>query len=333
MANSLKWYQKHFLWRRLRINRRYKDRLFRFLFRDKKDLLELYNAINGSAYSNADDLEIVTLEDAIFMKMKNDLSFIIANQLNLYEHQSTYSPNMPLRGLLYFSRQYEGIVAQHKDQLYSSKLIKLPTPEYVIFYNGKQEQADREELFLSDAFETGQGSGCLECKAVLFNINRGHNQELLEKCRRLWEYSEFISEVSENLDRNISLKAAIMKAVDSCIQKGILEELLRKNQAEVLHMLLTEYDEKAHMRGIYKEGEEAGYQKGKLEGYSKGEEDGYAKGERDGYRKGESDLLVKLVRQKLERGKSIPVIAEELETEAAVIEEIGERIKNMAKSQ
>ena len=72
MAKNLKWYQKHFLWRRLRINRRYKDRLFRFLFRDKKDLLELYNAINGSAYSNADDLEIVTLEDAIFMKMKNE---------------------------------------------------------------------------------------------------------------------------------------------------------------------------------------------------------------------------------------------------------------------
>lgn len=128
MAKNLKWYQKHFLWRRLRINRRYKDRLFRFLFRDKKDLLELYNAVNGSAYSNVDDLEIMTLEDALFMKMKNDLSFIIANQLNLYEHQSTYSPNMPLRGLLYFSRQYEGIVAQKKDHLYGSKLIKLPTP-------------------------------------------------------------------------------------------------------------------------------------------------------------------------------------------------------------
>ena len=173
---------------------------------------------------------------------------------------------------------------------------------------------DRGELFLSDAFETGRGSGCLECKAVFFNINRGHNQELLEKCRRLWEYSEFIAEVNENLDRNMSLKAAIMKAVDCCIQKGILEELLRKNQAEVLHMLLTEYDEKAHMRGIYKEGEEAGYQKG------------YSKGEEDGYRKGESELLVKLVRQKLERGKSIPVIAEELETEVAVIEKIAERI-------
>ncbi len=314
MAKNLKWYQKHFLWRKLRINRRYKDRLFRFLFRDKKDLLELYNAVNGSTYGNADDLEIVTLEDAIFMKMKNDLSFIIANQLNLYEHQSTYSPNMPLRGLLYFSRQFEGLVAHRKDNLYGSKLIKLPTPEYIIFYNGKQEQADRDELFLSDAFETGRSSGCLECKAILFNINRGHNCELMEKCRRLWEYSEFIAEVNDNLDQNMSLKVAIVEAMNHCIQKGILEELLRKNQTEVLHMLLTEYDEKNHMKSIYEEGEEAGYKKGEL----------------DGYKKGASDLLFKMVRQKLERGKSISLIAEELETETAVIEEIADKIKNMS---
>lgn len=306
MAKNLKWNQKHFLFWRLRVNRKYKDRLFRFLFQDKNDLLELYNAVNGSAYCNADELEIVTLEDVIYMKMKNDLSFIIANQLNLYEHQSTCSPNMPLRGLLYFSRQYEGLIAQHKRNIYGSKLIKLPTPEYIIFYNGKQEQADRGELFLSDAFEAGRGSGCLECKAILFNINRGHNRELMEKCRRLWEYSEFVAEVNDNLDRNMSLKAAITKAIDHCIQRGILEEFLRKNQTEVLHMLLTEYDEKSHMRSIYEDGEEAGY------------------------RKGEADLLAKMVRQKLERGKSISVIAEELETEAAVIEEIAERIKKLS---
>ncbi len=322
MAKNLKWNQKHFLFWRLRVNRKYKAHLFRFLFQDKKDLLELYNAVNGSAYCDADELEIVTLDDVIYMKMKNDLSFIIANQLNLYEHQSTYSPNMPLRGLLYFSRQYEGLVAQHKRNLYGSKLIKLPTPEYIIFYNGKQEQAERGELFLSDAFETGRGSGCLECKAILFNINRGCNQKLMEKCRRLWEYSEFIAEVNDNLDRNMPLKAAITKAIDHCIQRGILEELLRKNQTEVLHMLLTEYDEKSHMRSIYEEGEEAGY--------LKGEQAGYLKGEQNGYRKGEVDLLTKMVRQKLERGKSISVIAEELETEMAVIEEVVDRIKNLS---
>ena len=108
MAKHMAWYRKHFGWRRLRVNRRYKDRLFRFLFRNKRDLLELYNAVNGSAYTDPEDLEIITLEDVIFMKMKNDLSFMVYDQLNLYEHQSTFSPNMPLRGLLYFAQQYEG---------------------------------------------------------------------------------------------------------------------------------------------------------------------------------------------------------------------------------
>lgn len=144
----------------------------------------------------------------------------------------------------------------------------------------------------------------------------------MEKCRRLWEYSEFVAEVNNNLDRNMSLKAAITKAIDHCIQRGILEEFLRKNQTEVLHMLLTEYDEKNHMRSIYEDGEEAGYRRG--------EQDGYQKGEQNGYRKGEADLLAKMIRQKLERGKSISVIAEELETEVAVIEEIAERIKKLS---
>ena len=116
---------------------------------------------------------------------------------NVRWHQSTYSPNMPLRGLLYFALQYEGLIAERKDSMYGSKQLKLPTPEYVVFYNGKREQADEEEQFLSDSFEAGRGSGCLECKAVMLNINRGHNREMMTKCRRLWEYSEFIAEELE----------------------------------------------------------------------------------------------------------------------------------------
>ncbi len=139
------------------------------------------------------------------------------------------------------------------------------------------------------------------------NINRGHNRELMEKCRRLWEYSEFIAEVNEHLDRNQSLEAAVTKAMDTCIQKGILEDFLRKNRAEVLHMLLTEYDEKKHMRGIY--------------------EVGYEEGEKAGYRKGELNLLERQIRKKLEKGKSPEVIAEELDTELPVIEEMIDKIK------
>ena len=77
------------------INRRYKDSLFRIAFREKKELLELYNAINGSDYKNPDELTIYTLEDIIFMNMKNDISFILCHMMNVYEQQSTYNPNMP----------------------------------------------------------------------------------------------------------------------------------------------------------------------------------------------------------------------------------------------
>lgn len=128
-------------WERLRINRKYKDRLFRFLFRDKRDLLELYNALNGTDYKDPDELEIVTMEDVIFLKMKNDLSFIIAGRLNLYEHQSTVNPNMPLRGLLYLAQQYEGLVSAGEKSMYGKRRIELPTPEYVVFYNeGKRSR-------------------------------------------------------------------------------------------------------------------------------------------------------------------------------------------------
>ena len=293
------WYVSHFSWRKLRVNRKYKDRLFRYLFQTKEELLKLYNAVNDSHYTNPDDLEIVTLEDAIFMKMKNDLSFIIANRLNLYEHQSTYCPNMPLRGLFYFCRQYEGLIAERKDNIYGSQLIKIPTPEYVVFYNGTKVQEDRVELYLSDAFEAGRGSGCIECKAVMLNINRGHNQELLWKCKRLWEYSEFISEVNDNLAKGYSLKRAVTAAMDACIERGILADILEKNRAEVVHMILTEYDEKRHMKSIYKEG--------------------YEEGEQAGRQAGRYDLLKEQVRKKRKRGESVEAIAAALEEEPETI--------------
>ncbi len=319
MAKNERWHYRRFLRGRFKANRRYKDRLFRFLFRDKKDLLELYNAVNESSYTDAEKLEIITLEDAIFMKMKNDLSFLIEEQMILYEHQSTYSPNMPLRGLWYFSRQYEGWVAEQGEDIYGSKQIKLPTPKYVVFYNGRREQADYGEQYLSESFEGGFGSGCLECKAVMLNINRGHNQELMGKCRRLWEYSEFVAEVNAQLAKKTPLKTAILRAIDTCVEKGILEDVLRKNKAEVLHMFLTEYDEKKHMKAVYQEG----YEEGEQAGYSKGEQAGYHKGEKAGQRA----LLEKLVQKKLGQGKKAAEIAKELEIEIAAAEEIISSLK------
>lgn len=112
------WFQAFF--KRYFLNRKYKDRLFQRVFEDKKDLLDLYNAINDTNYSNPDDLEITTLEDVIFMSMKNDKSFIISSTMNLYEHQSTINPNMPIRGLLYFAELYDEYIKLHDLDVYGA---------------------------------------------------------------------------------------------------------------------------------------------------------------------------------------------------------------------
>ncbi|MDE6220214.1 MAG: hypothetical protein K2G51_07310 [Lachnospiraceae bacterium] len=138
--------------RRLNIRKKYKDALFRRCFADKKDLLELYNALNGTTYDNTDELQITTLDDCIYLSYKNDLSFILSATLNLYEHQSTYNPNMPVRGLIYFARIYEGYIRENKLSIYGKTLVKLPEPRYAIFYNGREQEPDRQELRLSNAF-------------------------------------------------------------------------------------------------------------------------------------------------------------------------------------
>ena len=304
--NTGKWFRHGSWWKRLFLNRRYKDVLFRRLFREKKDLLELYNALNGSTYTDPGELEVVTLEDVIFMKMKNDLSFIIGSSLNLYEHQSSWNPNMPLRGLLYFARQFEGLVSARGDDLYGGKLIEVPTPVYILFYNGKGMDTDSLMLYLSDSFSAGRGSGSLECTCEVLNINRGYNGALMEKCRRLWEYSEFSSEIEENIRSGMDRKEAVETAMDVCIEKGILKDILIREKAEVMHMLLTEYDEKKHLRNTYREGKEEGMELGLNRGREEGRE----------------EKLRELVQKKLSRGKTIPEIAEELEEAPLIVEQI-----------
>ena len=125
------------------VNRQYKDRLFRMVFSKKEDLLSLYNAINRTEYTNPDDLEVTTLENALYLSMKNDLGFLVSVVLNLYEHQSTLNPNMPTRALLYFARMYEDYITKHNINIYSSAPKKLPFPQHIVFYNGTKDEPDR----------------------------------------------------------------------------------------------------------------------------------------------------------------------------------------------
>ncbi len=168
-------------------NRQYKSTLFCKIFKDKKHLLDLYNGVNGTNYQNPDDLEINTIENIVYLSMKNDLSFLIDCNMSLYEHQSTYNPNMPLRGLLHFSQLYNKYVERNNLNLYSTHLKPLPVPKYVVFYNGTAQEPDEQILLLSEAFQQSHPdnsvSGCLECEARMLNINYGHNLELRTKVR------------------------------------------------------------------------------------------------------------------------------------------------------
>lgn len=246
----------------LTANRKYKDTVFRMLFSDRKNLLSLYNAINGTAYENPDDLEIVTLENAIYMGMKNDLAFIIDTNLFLYEHQSTYNPNMPLRDLFYISSEYQKLV-DHKS-LYSSTQQKVPAPNFIVFYNGTVKKEDCWTNYLSEAYENLTGEPNLELKVITLNINEGHNKELMEQCQILREYAQYVAKVRE-FAGNTELNAAVELAVNECIQNNILAEFLRKHKSEVIAMSIFEYDKEEEEKKLREAEYEAGYDEGKKE--------------------------------------------------------------------
>lgn len=252
----------------LTANRKYKDTVFRMLFSDRKNLLSLYNAVNGSAYEDEAALEIVTLENAIYMGMKNDLAFIVDTGLFLYEHQSTYTPNMPLRDLFYISAEYQKFV-NHRS-LYSSVIQKIPAPNFIVFYNGTEKKEERWENYLSESYETRMGDPNLELKVITLNINEGYNKELMEQCRILREYAQYVAKVREYA-KKMELDAAVEQTIKECIREGILAEFLRRNKSEVVAMSIFEYDKEEEEKKLRKAEYEYGFDSGYDSGYETGE--------------------------------------------------------------
>ncbi|MBD5515307.1 MAG: hypothetical protein HDR06_11890 [Lachnospiraceae bacterium] len=242
------------------VQRNYKDTVFRMLFKERENLLSLYNALNGTAYTDVDSLEITTLENAVYMNYKNDISFVFDFELLLYEHQSTINPNMPLRDLLYVTRVLQGII--RGENLYSKMIVNIPTPKFVVFYNGTDFQPEQQVLRLSDAFEKKQEQLALELIVVVYNINLGHNQKLLDACRLLKEYAQYVEQV-RIFAKRMSFPEAVEKAVDYCIGNGILSDFLSKNRAEAIAMSIFEYDEEKHMKSEREEWREIGREEGR----------------------------------------------------------------------
>ena len=261
--------------KQLTTHRNYKDTVFRMLFSDRKNLLSLYNAVSGAHYDDPEKLEIVTLENAIYMGMKNDLAFIIDTDLFLYEHQSTYNPNMPLRDLFYISSEYQKLV--DKRSLYSSVLQKIPAPQFIVFYNGTEKKKDSWVNHLSEAFENLSGAPKLELEVLTININEGHNSELMEQCQTLREYAQYVACV-RRYAKEFELNEAVKLAVDECIRNNILSKFLRANKSEVIAMSIFEYDKEEEERKLRKAEYEAGVAAGMKDGMKAGIADGISKG-------------------------------------------------------
>jgi hypothetical protein len=294
------------------VRRNYKDRLFIRLFHDRKALLELYNALNHTEYDSPEDLIITTIGDAIYLGMKNDCSFIIGNYLSLYEHQSTFCPNMPIRGLIYIVDVYQAYIAVMNLNLYGTKQIKLPTPKYVVFYNGEEEHADIEYLKLSDAFD-GKDA-CLEFTATMYNINHGHNPELMSQCDTLQGYSILVMKIRENQRRGMTLEEATDTACQYCIEHDILRNFLLKNRNEVTKVLLTEYNAK-HQRKLDR-------RDAREEGLAEGRASGIAEGRAIGLLDDENAANTKVILHLLEKGKTPEEIHELLDYSMEEIERV-----------
>ena len=260
------------------INRTYKDRLFKIIFEDKKELLSLYNALTGKNYQNPDELEINTIDDVIYMHLKNDMSFILDDWQNLFEQQSTFNPNQPLRGFFYFADLYK--VKYFGKKIYSTRLLKIPTPQYIVFYNGTTNMPDKKELRLSDAFQQPTEQPDIEVIAHMLNINYGHNKELMERCRKLKEYAQFIDIIRHYLRENKqwSNEQAISKAIDDCIQNNILRDILQKERLRVMASILSEFDEVGYKEMIRQEAYEDAYEEGHEAGLEEGREQELAHG-------------------------------------------------------
>ena len=290
-------------------NRQYKDTVFRMLFSEKENLLSLYNAVTGSHYQNAEALKIVTLENAIYMGMKNDLAFMLETNIYLYEHQSTINPNIPLRDLIYIGIEYQQFV--NDKSLYSSKLQKIPAPKFMVFYNGTDDVEDRMELKLSAAYEHLAGEPDLELKVLMLNVNEGHNKELMEQCQTLKEYAIYVARVRKYASE-LNLNDAVERAITECIKEGILVEFLRKNRSEVKMVSILEYDKEWEEKKLRKAEYEAGKEDGRNEGIEIGKNEGIEIGKNEGIKIG----------KEIGKSKGIEIGREEA---------IAEMIHNMAK--
>ena len=248
-------------------NREYKDRLFKFIFGNPENrdwTLSLYNAINGSSYTDASQIRYTTIEDAVYMNMKNDVSFLVADTMSFYEQQASFNPNMPMRFLIYAGMVYAKYISQTDSyHPYSTVQQKAPTPRCVCFYNGEAAKEDRMVLDLKDAFDREADIGV---RVTMLNVNYGRNRALMNACKPLRDYAWFVGTVRQKQATLNDFDAAVDTALNEMPEGSTLKAFLTANRAEVKRMCITEYNEVKTLADEREEGRMEGRMEGRTEG-------------------------------------------------------------------
>ena len=290
-------------------NREYKSDVFSMLMEDKANALEVYNALNGSAFTDPEVVEIVQLEKGVSLSIRNDASYIIDMNFCLYEHQSTYNMNMPLRSMIYFVNALDDWLKENGHDLFGRKRIMIPTPHFVVFYNGVEKRQEYEEMRLSQSFYHQMEEPEIELVCKAYNINPQNNQELKRKSTVLAGYTYFVEKVRENQKKNMNLAEAIDAAIEDCIQNHILEDFFRSRKDEVRKMTHLDYTWEKREKLIRKEE----YEDGRAAGRAEGRAEGRVK-------------LISLIIKKVQRGKDLLFIADAVEEPVEVIQPIYEAV-------
>ena len=237
-------------------NSRYRDSVFRSYFNEPVRLLSLCNAVLGTSYTNPDELKINTLEGIFFDKQKNDISCTIDNHfLVLVEHQTTVNENMPFRCLSYVAELLNNLI-KNKNKLYNKGLIKFPKPKFFVLYDGNEYEPLQRKMRLSDAFNGDSDS--LELVVTSFNINYGLSQPLLQHCRYLFDYSTLVGKVKEGIRLGLPRRDAIRRAVQFCLDNGIMGNYLVEHSEEVFNMLALEWNMDDALQARFEEGRDEG---------------------------------------------------------------------------
>ena len=276
-------------------NREVKASAFTMFFSDPKNAAQLYSALDGVPVS-PEDIHYTTLEGVLFMARKNDMAFTVRNRvLVISEHQSSVNANMPLRDAIYYGRTLEKLV--EPKSLYRNKLIRIPTPEFYVFYNGNDPFPAEKILRLSDSYLEKSIEYMLELSVKVININLPAGHTILEQCRPLYEYSWFIQKIKEYMREGHERDTAITLAVEDCEEAGIFEEFVREHGTEAVNMLFTQFNMEDALEVRYEEGFEDGAQQGIQQGLAEGR----------------TFMLVEQICRKLKNNKTAKTIADELD--------------------